>query len=63
MKPLFYTMVAVSLFSVPAIAQDRAAERAAAYREVGVTRLVFGSRYADADAFRREAEALAALRS
>ncbi|WP_298021621.1 M20/M25/M40 family metallo-hydrolase [uncultured Parasphingopyxis sp.] len=28
MKPLFYTMVAVSLFSVPAIAQDRAAERA-----------------------------------
>ena len=40
----------------------RAAERAAAYREAGVTRLVFGSRYADSDTFSREAEALAALR-
>jgi len=53
----------VVLTGLPLDDPPRAAERAAAYREAGVTRLVFGSRYADADAFRREVEALAAFRS
>ena len=38
----------------------RAAARAAEYRDAGVTRLAFGSRYPDADTFRREVDALAA---
>jgi probable F420-dependent oxidoreductase len=37
----------------------RAADAACAFREAGVTGLVHGSRYADADSFRRTAETLA----
>lgn len=37
----------------------RAAALAAEYREAGVTRLAFGSRYPDAETFRREVDSLA----
>lgn len=51
----------VMMTGLPLDEPSRAADRAAAYGEAGVTRLVFGSRYADADTFRREVTSLAAV--
>jgi len=51
----------VVMTGLPLDEPSRAADRAVAYGEAGVTRLVFGSRYADADTFRREVTSLAAV--
>jgi probable F420-dependent oxidoreductase len=52
----------VAMGPLPLEAGARAAERVAALAEIGVTRLIHAERYADAAAFARSAERLAALR-
>ena len=49
----------VAMTALPLYEPARAVELARAWRKAGATRLIHGSRYADAAAFRRTAEALA----
>jgi len=49
----------VAMTALPLDDPPRAADVARAYRESGVSRLIHGSRYDDADTFRRTADALA----